>query len=111
MQDAELRRELTEAFDRYGMTAAVHHGETVQQTKAFIQPMTRESGDEPFAPTPIGAADEHCWRYLGPAGVAVEMGDRVVSARGSYTVRDAMAFYAGDEVIYHWAMLAKEEEA
>lgn len=106
-----MRKALTEAFARYGMAATVRHGEETRETRAFIQPMTRETGREPFAATPIGAADEHCWRYLGPAGTEIAMGDSVESRSGRYIVRDAMAVYAGDEVIYHWAMLGKEETA
>lgn len=103
---------LREAFERYGMSTEVHRGENAVQTKAFVQPLRRESGEEPFSVTALGAVSEQCWRYLGPAEVRIEMGDRVVCGEKQYIVRRAAPFYAGEEIVYYWAMLhPKEEEA
>ena len=65
-----------------------------------------------FSVTALGAVDEQCWRYLGPADVAVAMGDFVQCGEKRYVVRAAGPFYVGEEIAYYWAMLhPKEEEA
>ena len=101
---------LSEAFERYGMTAFVTHGEETAETKAFVQPMKRESGGEPFSVAPLGAVSEQCWRYLGPAEATVAMGDRVRCGGRNYMVRAAAPFRAGGEVVYYHAVLREEEE-
>ena len=107
-----MKQALSEAFVRYGMSVAVTHGEKKTQTKAFLQPVKRENGEEPFSVTPLGAVSAECWRYLGPAEVEIAMGDLVQSGAREYVVRAAAPFYAGEEIVYYWAMLhPKEEEA
>ena len=107
-----MKQALSEAFVRYGMSVVVTHGEKKPQAKAFLQPVKREHGEEPFSVTALGAVDEQCWRYLGPADVAVAMGDFVQCGERRYVVRAAGPFYVGEEIAYYWAMLhPKEEEA
>ena len=48
-------------------------------------------------------------RFLGPAEVRIEMGDRVVCGEKQYIVRRAAPFYAGEEIVYYWAILHREE--
>ena len=104
-----MKRLLSEAFERYGMTAVVTHGEETAETKAFVQPIKRESGGEPFSVAPLGAVSEQCWRYLGPAGTAVAMGDRVCCGGKNYVVRAAAPFCVGGETVYYHAVLHEEE--
>lgn len=86
-----MKRALSEAFARHGMSVSVLHGGETAETKAFLQLVKRENGEEPFAVTALGAVDEQCWRYV---------------------VRAAGPFYVGEEIAYYWAMLhPKEEEA
>lgn len=106
-----MKDKLETAFERFGLAVRITQGETVRETRAFVQPFMRESGDEPFTATPIGAADGHVWRYLGPAEVVLTMGARIACRSGSYIVRDTAAVYLGEEVLYRWAMLAPEESA
>ena len=101
-----------DVYKRQGMSVAVTHGEKKTQTKAFLQPVKRENGEEPFSVTPLGAVSDECWRYLGPAEVEIAMGDLVQSGAREYVVRAAAPFYTGEEIVYYWAMLhPKEEEA
>lgn len=102
---------LRTAFERYGSSVTVHHGETDTQTRALIQPLRKESKDEPFSVAPLGAVSERVWRYLGPREVCVEMGDHVSFNAEEYVVRSAAAVYVGDEVAYYWATLHPEEES
>lgn len=104
-----MRNRMQTAFERYGLSVSViHTGQTVQ-TKAFIQPLTKESKEEPFSVAPLGAVEERCWRYLGPASVRVEMGDRVRCGSECYVARSAAAVYFGEETAYYWAVLHREE--
>ena len=102
---------LDAAFERYGSAVTVHHAGTDTQTRAFIQPLRKESKGEPFSVAPLGAVEERCWRYLGPRDVCVEMGDHVSFGAQEYVVRSAAAVYVGDEVAYYWATLHGEEES
>ena len=104
-----MNRALSEAFARYGMSVSVLRGGEMAETKAFLQLVKRESGEEPFSVTVLGAVSEQCWRYLGPAEVRIEMGDRVVCGEKQYIVRRAAPFYAGEEIVYYWAILHPEE--
>ena len=93
-----MKRALSEAFARYGMSVSVLHGGETAETKAFLQLVKRENGEEPFSVTALGAVDEQCWRYLGPADVAVAMGDFVQCGEKRYVVRAAGPFYVGEEI-------------
>ena len=96
-----MNRALSEAFARYGMSVLVLHGGETAETKAFLQLVKKENGEEPFSVTALGAAD-----------VAVAMGDFVQCGEKRYVVRAAGPFYVGEEIAYYWAMLhPKEEEA
>ena len=50
-----MNRALSEAFARYGMSVLVLHGGETAETKAFLQLVKRENGEEPFSVTPLGA--------------------------------------------------------
>ena len=102
---------LDAVFEQYGSAVTVHRGEADTQTKAIIQPLRKESKDEPFSVAPLGAVEERVWRYLGPREVCVEMGDLVSFGADEYVVRSAAAVYVGDGVAYYWATLHREEES
>ena len=93
-----MKRALSEAFARYGMSVSVLHGGETAETKAFLQLVKRENGEEPFSVTALGAVDEQCWRYLGPADVAVAMGDFVQCGERRYVVRAAGCEKAAEAV-------------
>ena len=99
-----MKELLSEAFARCGMSVEVRRGEDTVQIKAFVQPLRRESGEEPFSVTALGAVSEQCWRDM-----AVTMGDRVICGGRQYVVRRAAPFYAGGEIAYYWAILHPEE--
>ena len=54
-----MKRTLSEAFARYGMSVLVLHGGETAETKAFLQLVKKENGEEPFSVTALGAIDEH----------------------------------------------------
>ena len=51
-----MKRALSEAFARYGMSVSVLHGGETAETKAFLQLVKRENGEKPFSVTALGAA-------------------------------------------------------
>ncbi|MBQ5442041.1 MAG: hypothetical protein IIT47_00555 [Oscillospiraceae bacterium] len=105
-----MRGLVEQTFARYAMEVTVEHRGEKKRAKAFVQSVRRENGSEPFTVTPMGAVEQRVWRYLGAAGVPVEMGDRVCCDGMRYIVRNAMPVYAGSEIVYYWAMLHPEEE-
>ena len=92
------------------MRGWVLQGGGMAGTKALLRLVRREIGEGPFSVTALGAVDEQCWRYLGPADVAVAMGDFVQCGERRYVVRAAGPFYVGEEIAYYWAMLHPKEE-
>lgn len=102
---------IDQAFLRYGRTVTVEHGEETREARGFVQPITAESGGEPFSVGVLGASDERCWRYLGSAGVKVTQGDRIRCGAKRYRVRRAEAVKLGDTVTHYWAVLDREEDA
>lgn len=106
-----MTRAFEEAVARWGLPATVEHGGESVQTRAFLQPLRREQVKEPFSVTPLGAAEERLWRYLGSAETAIAMGDVVTAAGRRYRVRSAAEEYLGGSVAYRWALLVPEEAA
>ena len=97
-----MKQALSEAFARYGMSVAVTHGEKKTQTKAFLQPVKRENGEEPFSVTPLGAVSDECWRYLGPAEVEIAMGDLVQSGAREYDYLFFVIIHDFNERLYKY---------
>ncbi len=100
---------IAQAFRQYGTLVTVEHGAERTQAHGFVQPITAESGGEPFSVGPLGAADGRCWRYLGEAGVCVEQGDRIQYGTKRYRVRRAERVDAGGMTTHYWAVLDREE--
>ena len=48
-----MNRALSEAFARYGMSVLVLHGGETAETKAFLQLVKKENGEEPFSVTAL----------------------------------------------------------
>lgn len=99
------------AFRRFGCEVAVEHGGEKRETRGFVQPITTESGGEPFSVGPLGASDGRCWRYLGCADVRVAQGDRLRCGGKRYRVRRAEGVRFGETVTHYWAVLDREEDA
>ena len=105
-----MRNLLQSVFERYGETATVERRGVRTETKAFVQPVRRESADEPFAATPLGAAEGRIWRYLGPAEVEIGMGDLVRTEDARYRVINAAGVTGPGGIVWRWAVLRPEEE-
>ena len=98
------------AFERYGARCEIERkGERIA-VRAFLQPVTRETWDEPMGMGPLGAVDERIWRYIGEGSVALFEGDTLIFEGERYRVRRTEAVYAGQKLIYRWAAVSKEVE-
>ena len=73
-----MRKMIESAFARFGAHCEVTRGEETHAVRAFIQPITKETWDEPFSVGVLGAREECIWRYLGAAAVEVREGDSVL---------------------------------
>jgi len=106
-----MTKGIARAIARYGLAVTVEHGGTQTGSRALLQPIRRERTEEPFEPTPLGAAERRAWRYLGAADTPIAQGDRVRCGERSFRARRAEAVCAGREIAYHWAVLLPEEDA
>ena len=106
-----MKKMIEGTFSRFGAHCEIGRGEEKYAVRAFIQPITKETWDEPFSVGVLGAREESIWRYLGEAKVEVCEGDTVQSKGERYRVRRAAAVTAGDEITHYWAVLAKEDRA
>ena len=106
-----MKKLFESVFERCGEPVCIERRGESWETKAVIQPVRRERVEEPFTVTPLGAAEERIWRYLGPAETPVAMGDLVRWNGKAYRVRNAAAVHALGETAYHWALLVPEEES
>lgn len=106
-----MKSMIDSAFRRYGCEVTVEHGESTGVTRGFVQPITAESGGEPFSVGALGASDRRCWRYLGCAEVRVEQGDHILCGGKRYRARRAEGVRLGEVVTHYWAVLDREEDA
>ncbi len=109
MRSEGIRDALSRAFRTCGAAVTIVHGGEETETFGFVQPITSESGGEPFSAGPLGACDKRCWRYLGDAQTRVEQGDRLICAGKRYRVRRAEEVRAGGFATHRWAVLDREE--
>lgn len=102
------------ALAQYGQTVELHYAgmETEVAVRAFLQAIPNHS-EEKTVPTPLGAARQDRYLYLGDpeyAPDALGEGGYVLWQGGRYGVRTAHPVYIGD-TINHWcAVLEPLEE-
>ena len=104
---------MTERFEKilnqYGESVTITTAEGTGQMKAFVQPVLNEQKEAPYQVTSLGNLDDRKWIYLGVT--AVNPGDCITCAAGSFTVCSSAAVYAGREFSHWWAALETEKEA
>ena len=83
-----MNRALSEAFARYGMSVSVLRGGEMAETKAFLQLVKRENGEEPFSVTALGAAVSGTGGRCGRNGrLCAVRREAVCRARGGAVLR------------------------
>ena len=103
-----MREQLAAAFQDYGQSVTIRHGEEVRQCRAFLQPVLQKRQEEPRADTPLGSVDRRRWVYIG--GEAVERYDTVEGCGQSFLVKEATPVYLGEEILYWHAVLWSARE-
>lgn len=88
--------------------ALKQNGRTVR-VRAFLQPVNSNVESLSLHTMgPLGREGRERFLYIGPAGSALAVDDRVVAGGQGYLVRSAELVYAGEEALYCWAMCVKE---
>ena len=88
---------------QYGQTLRLSpEGEPFQ---AFLQPITSNSGELPLEATPLGAADERRWLYLGSPEREIRMGDLLEGNGLRFEVINACCVYLGEQPLYYRGVL------
>ena len=104
---------MTELLERilraYGQTVTLTHAGETAEGKASLQAMEEAGKAEPYAVSPLGFADDRCWRCV--TRMAVDDGDQVAFQGRSFRVRNARAVYLGGELCHYEAILTAEGEA
>lgn len=104
-----VRSMVEKAFRGFGAEAVVVHRGVEKASRGFLQPITKETLEEPFHVGVLGAAEERCWRWLGAADCAIEQGDGLVFNGERFCAVRAEAVYIGGEVSHYEAVLRREE--
>ncbi len=104
-----MRKMAEGIFRQYGtaMTLTGAGGET--KVNAFFQPVRSKSWQSMVsAATPLGEIPRGQYVYIGPAGVAVEIGDQLEVGGRTYLFRRVEPYYYGDEAVYIWGLCVEK---
>ena len=102
-----MNRIWSDILERFGQEVVLRGRETAA-CRAIVQPCLDRSGEQEEA-GPLGLERRERFRYMGPAGLPLDL-DTVVEWRGR-TWRVRSAHLVGDGVCPHWwAMLVPREE-
>ena len=97
---------------RYGQRVEVLKGEKTLPLQAFLQPITRQSGEEKqYLPTSLGLRREDRWLYLGEGEISLSpLEDRVRWRGKTFEIQAAQPIYIGDRLSHWWAILIPEDK-
>ena len=103
-----MERFINKVLVSYGAAVEVRRGIEVIQTRAFLQPV-RGTGlrYSQLNWTDLGGVPQGRYLYIGPAGVPLRIGDRMVAGGNTYIVRRAELLCAGNRPAYTWAICVR----
>ena len=93
---------------RHGQRAKVCRAGGEVPVRAFVQPVLEKGADAAQClPTPLGAARQDRWLYLGDPAVSLEgLGDGWVEWNGmKFDVQAAQPVYVGSQLSHWWALM------
>lgn len=107
-----MRAKLEEIIRLHGQEISVvrREGGEEEAVRGFLQPLLKEREDPPAAVTPLGAVNEQRWLYIGPAGLKLDVGDRMRCGGMRLIVQEAMTVRFREEALYCRAVLRQEKE-
>ena len=104
-----MRGAIQAVLERYGQPVMLHLADGNVAVKAFLQPMASPNEQVPGEMTEVGSIDGRLWLYMGQA--AVEADDRMEWNGTEFRVRSSRPYYAGNTLLYWWAVLEQAKEA
>lgn len=107
-----MKKRLEEIMKKYGQQLTWVQRETGAETvvRAFLQPLLKEAKEPPAAVTPLGAADERRWLYIGPAAPEPRPGDELLCNGRRFVAQEAAAVCFRQETLYSRAILRRKKE-
>ena len=103
-----MRERFEAVLRRYGQRVTVLP--SGREGWALIQPVLERR--TAHSHTPLGAADQRRWTYIGSGEVPLAVGARLVWAGRQFQVREAAeVLWLDERPLYWWALLAREKEA
>ena len=108
-----MRARVEQAMSRYGqrVTLLPGNGGEASEVMAFVQPVRKRLVDPPVEFTPLGPVSEQRWVYVGPAGVEVKPGDRMICETAHLAVQEVQDIFWTQDILYRRAVLRREKEA
>ncbi len=104
-----MRRMAEGIFRQYGSTMHLTVDGNRQQVRAFFQPVRSKSWQSMVnAATPLGEIPRGQYVYMGPAGVAVNIGDLLEIGGKQYLFRRVEPYYYGEEAVYLWGLCVEK---
>ena len=107
-----MRRRMKAILDAYGPTVVWRREGGEQEGRAFVQPILTKRERSMWMQTPLGAADQRRWVYIGRGEEPVAAGERLCCQGKVFLVREAIPVCLEDGApLYWWATLVREKEA
>lgn len=104
-----MRKMAEGIFRQYGTAMTLTNGTGEQKIRGFFQPVRSKSWQSMVsAATPLGEIPRGQYVYIGPAGVAVEIGDQLEVGGRTYLFRRVEPYYYGDEAVYIWGLCVEK---
>ena len=104
-----MRKMATGIFRQYGTAMTVTNEAGEQNLQGFFQPVRSKSWQSMVnTATPLGEIPRGQYVYMGPAEVAVAIGDRLTLQGKTYLFRRVEPYYYGDEVVYIWGLCVEK---
>ena len=104
-----MRKMAEGIFRQYGTAMVLISGDTEKQIRGFFQPVRSKSWQSMVnAATPLGEIPRGQYVYMGPANVAVDIGNQLVLNGKQYLFRRVEPYYYGDEAVYIWGLCVEK---
>ena len=104
-----MRKMAEGIFRQYGTAMTLTGSGGERKVRAFFQPVRSKSWQSMVdAATPLGEIPRGQYVYMGPADVAVAVGDRLEVQGRTYLFRRVEPYCYGDEAVYVWGLCVEK---
>lgn len=99
-----MRKTVEKLFADHGTDMIISGASEVKRVRGFFRAVNPTSWQSMESESMIlGEITRGQYRYIGPAGVAVEEGDTIKAGNKHYLVRRVEPYFYENETIYLWA--------